>query len=60
MTEPNEGSKTSDTAPERESSRPPLRLNLLRWDSEWLRQRLSRVQENLDRAVDELEKPSDP
>jgi hypothetical protein len=45
--------------PEAERPPPQLRLNLLRWDSEWLKQRLARVQDNLDRAVEDLEKSTD-
>jgi hypothetical protein len=37
----------------------PLRLNLLRWDSEWLKRRLEAVQDQLDHAVEGLEKPED-
>lgn len=60
MSVPNDERSTSELEPsEAERPRPSLRLNLLRWDSEWLRQRLARVQDNLDRAVEELEKPTD-
>ena len=60
MSESNdEPAPSSEDRAERDSTRPPLRLNLLRWDSEWLRQRLARVQHDLDRAVEELDTPSD-
>ena len=60
MANPSDESSQGDVEEEETQPVPtPLRLNLLRWDSEWLKRRLSAVQDRLDRAVEELEKPED-